>query len=394
MGEKSKFDASNSIAGYLYQCRLALLIGLRILPKNPNGHISIEKFDDISFETEDHVQCLVQAKHSVAPKSLSDSSPDVWKTFRIWLEDNKQGALGSTSTKRLLITTAMASEDSALAKLRYGTNKLDRSEARKRLQKVALESEDKSTAAGRAAFLLLTEEEADVFLSTIDILDAQPDLHDLYDEIKAELFLLSPDHVTEVAEAVEGWWLATVVTHLAGTVMDKIPLQNLIKKASEVGDSFGPTGLPVATAAELSAPEYSAADENLLFVKQMRILKIVESAVHRGSQDFYRAQAQRSRWARENLLLDGEAAKFDAKLKDLWARKFDADCALQSGGNEDAKLMAGRVLFNWATIQQIPFRNIIETWITAGSFHGLANMLEVGWHPDYLDIFGQDAGDE
>ena len=44
--ECSKYNAGPSLAGYLFQCRLALLINLQMAKKKPNGHISIEKFDD------------------------------------------------------------------------------------------------------------------------------------------------------------------------------------------------------------------------------------------------------------------------------------------------------------------------------------------------------------
>lgn len=121
------------MAGYLFQCRLALLLGLQLVKKKPNGNISIEKFDDIAFDTDDVAQCLIQAKHHVAPKSLTDASVDVWKTLRIWCSEFASAAASSFGTRRLLITTAVAPENSALSKLRTGSSKETRIEARKQL---------------------------------------------------------------------------------------------------------------------------------------------------------------------------------------------------------------------------------------------------------------------
>ena len=63
MTMRSKYNAAPSLAGYLFQCRLALLIGLQMAKKKPNGHVSIEKFDDITFHDEDLSLCLLQSKH-------------------------------------------------------------------------------------------------------------------------------------------------------------------------------------------------------------------------------------------------------------------------------------------------------------------------------------------
>ena len=106
--QADQFNASASMAGYLFQCRLALLRGLQLLKKKPNGQISIEKFDDVAFESEDIVDCLIQAKHHSSPKSLSDSSVDLWKTLRIWIEHSKKGALTTSDFRFNLITTATA----------------------------------------------------------------------------------------------------------------------------------------------------------------------------------------------------------------------------------------------------------------------------------------------
>ena len=41
--------AAASALGYLFQCRYALLDGLRAVPDTPHLLISIEKFDDVAF---------------------------------------------------------------------------------------------------------------------------------------------------------------------------------------------------------------------------------------------------------------------------------------------------------------------------------------------------------
>jgi hypothetical protein len=392
--QEDKYNASPSLAGYMFQCRLALLFGLQMLKKKPNGQISIEKFDDVAFDNDDVADCLIQAKHHIAPKSLSDVSVDVWKTMRIWIEQFKQGAIMASDLRFNLITTATASSGSAMELLRPGAGADAVTEAYKLLNQAAKDSKNKDSLSGRIAFLELTLEEAETLLARISVLDCHPNLVDVMDEIEGELILLSPDHVSTVAEYLEGWWLGVVGKCLLTEGNASIPVQHIIIKASEIGNLFKQNGLPVDDPGTLGAKDYTIDDESAVFVKQMRAVKLSEKAIHRGVQDYYRAAAQRSKWARENLLLDGEASKYDSGLRDRFERKFDADVEDLNQQDDESAAKFGRQMCHWASQQEVQFRNVVETWITAGSFHSLSDRLEIGWHPDYFSLLSAPAATE
>ncbi len=395
MTSSNQFDAKGSLAGYLYQCRLALLLGLQAVKRKPNGHISIEQFDDIAFDTDDYVSCVIQAKHHISAKELSDSSVDVWKTFRIWVQDFKAGTISNSETRRLLITTATAPVGSAVSKLRPQSSRENRVEARTLLQEVARLSQNKTSKAGRDAFLELTDKEADLLIASIQVIDAYPNLSNALDDIEGELRVLAPSHADKVTEALEGWWLKIVAKRLIGEETMQISLQDILRKANEIGGWFGPDGLPVSDPEDLGDKPYDPSDEAEIYVKQMRLVQLPITTIQRGIRDFYRSKAQRSKWAREGLLLDGEASKYDAKLQDQWERRFEADCcdAVKADATEKSKI--GRGIYFWASQQQVGFRNVVEGWITAGSFQGLADRLKVGWHPHFNDHLrsGGDDGD-
>lgn len=388
----NQFNASGSLAGYLFQCRLALLLGLQTVKRKPNGHISIEKFDDIAFETDDLAECLIQAKHHIGAKNVSDFSEDVWKTLRIWVSDFKSGVISNAETRRLLITTASAADGSAMSMLRADSSTDTRVAARIALQGVAKQSTNIATKLGREAFLELTDQEADLLISTICVIDNYPSLHDVLEEIEGELRILAPSHAENVAESLEGWWLKVVGKRLIGEESVPIPLQDILRKANEIGSSYRPDGLPLSDPAELGDKPYHPDDEGEIYVKQMRLIQLSKSAVDRGIRDFYRSNAQRSKWVRENLLLDGEASLYDAKIKDQWERRFEQECGDAQSADDDGKRIIGRNVFHWASQQQISFRNVVETWITSGSFHGLSDRLEVGWHPDFNHHLGNGGG--
>lgn len=63
--------------------------------------------------------------------------------------------------------------------------------------------------------------------------------------------------------------------------------------------------------------------------------------------------------------------------------------------NEEEKVSLGRRVFLWATQESTPLRNVVEKWITAGSYHGLADRHQVKWHPDFesADVKVSEADD-
>jgi hypothetical protein len=382
-----QFDASASLAGYLYQCRLALLLSLRELKKKPNCQVSIEKFDDVAFHEEDYVHCILQAKHHIGVKNLTNSSVDIWKTVRIWVDQFRAGVFKNSDTKRLLITTAVAPDGSAMAKLRAESTDDEREKALAELQRAAKESTNQSSKAGRVAFLALTNNEARLLLGTITVLDKSPNLHDVLAEIEGELRLVSASSADKVAQALEGWWLGAISKRLVGEETVEIPVQHIAIKAQELAGLYGPQGLPLSDPAEFGERPYHPDDEDQIYVKQMRLIQLSDSSIRRGIQDFYKSNTQRSRWARENLLLDGDVLKYERKLRDHWERRFDAECCDAAKVDDDGKTNMGRKVFFWATQHQVEFRNVVETWITAGSFHNLADRSIIGWHPHYGDHF-------
>jgi hypothetical protein len=379
----SQFDASAALAGYLYQCRLGLLLSLRELKKKPNCQVSIEKFDDVAFHEEDYVHCILQAKHHIGKKNLTNSSVDIWKTIRIWTEQFQAGVFKNSDTKRLLITTAAAPNGSAMAKLRVESTEDERAEALVELQQAAKKSTNQSSKAGREAFLALTDGEANLLLSTITVLDKSPNLHDVLAEIEGELQLVSAGSADKVAQGLEGWWLGAISKRLVGDETTEIPVQHIAIKAQELAGLYGPQSLPLSDPAEFGEKPYHPDDEDQMYVKQMRLIQLGESPIRRGIQDYYKSNAQRSRWARENLLLDGEVLKYEQKLRDQWERRFDAECGDAEEADDAGKREMGRKVFFWATQHQVDFRNVVETWITAGSFHNLADRSIIGWHPHY-----------
>ena len=117
-GTSSPFDASPSALGYLYQCRYALLMALQ-KGDDPNLCVSIEKLDDVAFHETPTTpaiarECL-QFKHKInRAGGLGDSSPDIWKTLKIWSEAVKNKRIDLSQVSLFLVTTSSAGDRNAV----------------------------------------------------------------------------------------------------------------------------------------------------------------------------------------------------------------------------------------------------------------------------------------
>lgn len=106
--------------------------------------------------------------------------------------------------------------------------------------------------------------------------------------------------------------------------------------------------------------------------------------------DYYRAFEQRSRWAREDLLVGDEVERYERKLVDEWDRyRLAILDELDSNATEAALQQAGREIFNWmeqsADIRIRP--SVSEDYVRRGSYHALADKdpAIIGWHPQFAD---------
>lgn len=114
-GETNLFSAAPSALGYLAQVEYALLLTLQRLDVVFDFDVSIETLDDIVFHEAAGTSPpeLFQSKHRVdRTASLSDSSPDIWKTLHNWAVEAPQGA------NLTFLTNAIAPATSAAIRLR------------------------------------------------------------------------------------------------------------------------------------------------------------------------------------------------------------------------------------------------------------------------------------
>lgn len=386
-----QFSAKNPALGYLYQIRYALYL---LLKTREEGNIAIELLDDVTWEQEGKPIELFQLKHHITnTASLTNSSPDFWKTIRVWSSHIKGGIVTLPDTVLTLVTTSSAPEDSIAALLRPGTSQEQRQTAYQKILEVATGSRNQDLKGAFDVFLSLPEELQKQLINAIVILDSSQDIKDISDEIKQLLIGVRSNHLDAVYETLEGWWLNIAIQSLASTLKDsqKIPRGLILDKVASINDEYKPDFLPIDYLHEYPPEPIDLNSDSRLFVWQLRAIMIQDRRIEKAILDYYRAFSQIGRWTRFNLLKNNELADYQAKLIDEWERYCDRlkDKSGYDDSTSEKCVEIGKQVYDWME-SEADFRirqRVEENYVMRGNFHLLANNNppRIFWHPKFID---------
>jgi hypothetical protein len=381
----SNFSAGPSMLGYLYQVRIALLWAIR-RSRVSDFAVSIETLDDVTFEVGGEPSAVLQTKHSVnAAAILTDLSPDLWKTMRVWMVGLVSGEV-PPETARFLISTAEVQPGSACAALVIDGPGRDIAEAAKRLKHAATTSTNHDLKSAFDGYLAMDESEREQLLSYIYVVPAQPDAAAILDQLQAELYHVSLHHQDLSVQMLEGWWFKRVLNELicpgGGILRAEIDAQ-----ISEIQESLKLDSLPIddeldgLMVALDQLPEFSTRP----FYKQVELVGGSQLRIRNAITSYLQAFRQRSAWTRHDLLFDADLEKYDKRLHAEWQLQYAQVCdELGPDATEATMAQAGRAILKWAEDAHLTIRSGVNVpWVCRGSLHMLAEDRRLGWHPDF-----------
>lgn len=381
------FSAVDASLGYLYQVRSALLWALRRLKVEPDFLVSIETLDDVTFETTagDATDLLQTKHHRKGTASLTDASPDLWKTLRIWFEGQASGQI-PPNANLYLVTTGIAPDGTVASRLRATSR--DVPAAKQALDATASSSTNQTNKSAYEAYLKASSAERTAVLDRVTIIDAAPMVADLDGELRQEVFWAAgKEHHGAFLDRLEGWWLRRVLRQLTDTDQDRVGSAELEVQMADLREQFKQDALPIDDdLLEFTLDDATkAAHEDFAFVRQLELIKAGKRRIASAIRDYYRAFEQRSRWLRDDLIVGLDLHKYEKRLTEEWEVVFDAMCDdLGDAATEEAKEQAARSVLKWAERTMIPIRpSVIEPFLCRGSLHLLADDMRIGWHPEF-----------
>lgn len=390
--DDSQFSAPEPALGYFYQPRYALLQLLRL----PEETVCfIEKDDDIDFTDAQEGRILASLKHKAPGDTLTDLSPDFWKSVRIWLDYYLKEGSSIPSLSFFLFTTGSVAIGSFMEVFLPNARRDDT--IAKRVSEVLAQSESKTIQKTKDLLEKLPEDKWPDFFRHITIFDNQDRIQDIPQLIINEkLRTVRPQFRRPVYERLEGWWNNECIELLSGRRSEPLRGSEVSEMLSFITEQFREDNLPIDF--EHSEPEggVNPDSDDRYFVKQLRAVGLRSDRIRRSILDYYRAFEQRGSWLRENVTLSGELELYDDRLIDEWARLREIVFEELSDDSPEELLQAtGRELLNKLSTSGHPNLRIRmgvnATFVTMGSYHMLANeeAPRVHWHPRFEERIGQ-----
>lgn len=386
--DSSAFGAAGPALGYLAQVDYALWAALERLDEEEDFSVSIETLDDVVFHdpgTGDATEKL-QTKHTIdQTRSLSDASTDLWKTLGNWIAEPSEA-----QTRLVLLAVAAAGPTAVL--LRAGPRR-EVAEAQRRLEQTARTSNSEANASYYAAFLGLTDADRRALLERVEVVDGAAPAADMQPLLeRAVRKSVKPQRRTALVDRLRGWWHKRAIAHLdkvARGQTDRITAGELEGELLELADTLRDESLPIDVLDMAEPTDEEVSDSDRLFVAQLRLVALGSERIRRCIYDHNRAFAQRSRWQRDRLLEIGELGRYDRELKEAWQGFFLPLTDAQDDGGLDEATIQREARERFVELDRSDLapirRNVREGWVARGSLHVIADRLEIGWHPKWLE---------
>lgn len=391
INKRGQHSAAASVLGYLYQVRYALLESLRRLRKEQEFIVTIETLDDVVFEQDGAAPELLQTKHHLNKAAdLTDSSPDLWKTLRIWCEALSSGDVHE-GTLYFLITTAQAIDGHSTVYLKPGESR-NIDNAMERLNSTADSSTNQTNKKAYQSYRSLSLYQKKKLLQNIFVIDTAPHISSLDVEFKEELFhAVENRFLGSFLQRLEGWWYRRVIKHLRDRNAEPILSNELEAENISLREQFKQESLPIDDDI-ISASVDASGYQDRHFVHQLRLIEIGENRIYSAIKNFFRASEQRSRWVREELLHVGELGRYEDRLIEEWEILFQQiKDELDKDASEEVKKTEAQKLYKLIeTVTQLQIRpGVFELSITRGTYQILSDAQRVGWHLEFKERLRQ-----
>jgi hypothetical protein len=385
----TKFSANEPALGYHYQIRYGLYLLLEASSKD-DAYIRFEKLDDVEVGELSKINLYQTKLHVKKAADLSDKSPDLWKTLRVWSELILTNEIDLNNALLFLVTSAEILEGSIIKELADENNKSRNIiNIVKKLEESAATSKNKSLKSSFESFNKLTMRQKEKLVENIFVYDKSLSIEKIEEEIKHKLKLfLLPNQIDKAYEYLEGWWYGQCIDNLRET-KDKIAFYELNNKIRDINVQFADDNLPIDDLIRDAIVNTNDYDQRI-FVKQLQLVNVGQSSIGRAVSNFYRASEQRSKWIRLELLNPEEEISFEKKLVDDWENKFAQLKDEAEVLNEELCTKRGNDFYAAYYVNSYPPHSIrprvTEAFIILGSCQMLSDKKKIGWHPKFKKL--------
>jgi hypothetical protein len=377
-----KHAAPGPYLGFALQ-PVRLCYHLLTCPKGAN--VSLEYLDDVAVHNADGTFILEQTKSALKQNPLSDWAVDLWKAIANWLDGASAGTIVPSKSRLQLYVTPLRTGIWAQA-LSECESAVDIANLVDEIRKKFAKKKTSACASYLQRSLDATEDERIAIVTSLRVVSED-------DPIEALRALLKSTVAPEMVD---------VLCHSA-IGMAKEQADYLIRNGKPAlinGDSFKANfisfvqknNLPGLLTSFTPAPEEDEVAAVLsmrpTFIRQLEIIQTNEEDRVRAVSDFLRTSADKSVWAESGLVFEGSLRQWDddlirrhglisGEISDLYATK-------------DAPFRGRQSYRRCAQLQTPLDGRAVPGHFVHGCFNALADVMRLGWHPDYQSLLGED----
>ncbi len=386
-------SAPGPAAGYAFEFERAL----HWLARSSAGFlIGIETDDDVAIRHQDGSRTLEQNKHSIQEDAepFGNRSKDLWNTLSIWVTALEDGELDATKTRFLMVTNK-ALPDCIAKRISQAKTDDEITACLQELKLAAVKPSETIRAYTDKVLAATSEPHLRAVIKHCELADAASGASgpDLRRQTIAELPI--PNWFTNDADSIANELLGWVKTQVLALWQARQP-------AWISRDSFVTQFHAVLNRRKRQQTRERAAnlipviDEQLgqekgrVFVKQIYLVTDEDSRVDEAIREFIRCRIEKSRLSADGNITDQDWIDFDESLKTRWSKIFSLQRRLSKADPEED--VGFKVLCETTDEHRERLAGVEteQVYLTAGTYHRLADQLDVGWHPRYEELVKQE----
>ena len=391
----NRHSAAGPAAGFAYQFERALNW---LAQKDAGASIGIEAGDDVEVRNSDATSVLEEDKYSIreSAQPFSDRSKGLWNTLGIWIEAIDSGERSIDSTSFLMVTNK-AVPNCIARRIARAKSKAEIEACIAELQTAGANPPEHIS---KIVTRVLSPESGDTLQAVIQRIDlsdasdgaASPDLR------KSTIgHLQLPDwcleHSDSIADELLGWLHKAVMSAWLQKQPAWVQRDHFVNQLHAILDRR--KRQVKRERAELLIPvtdDKVGSEKGRPFVRQLYFVSDDDMIVDTAIREFIRCNIEKARLSKEGNVTDDDWRAFENVLVSRWSKIRSRVLRMKSGAAEQD---VGFEIFSDTTLdhrEKLAGSDTEQVYLTSGTYHRLADLLTVGWHPRYEALMREILG--
>jgi hypothetical protein len=382
----NKTHVPKQLHGYSLQFTECLSV---LLDAGLDEFVSVEVLDDVAMSSEGKTN-LIQMKAGTGANPVSDGAVELWKTVRNWIDQINNKEIDPTHTTFTLYVGAPHKGNicSAMSAAKYPV------EINAVVQKIKSKFLTATTNKLKRGLGKEVQQEIEVVLDQqnlgklewiISRFDYRHGSAESYVDLESKFSKMAvQDSLLELMmDRMAGWVKRQIDKAIENGKDAIISVKDFRKELVSYHVKLINQPFLERFAFEVPEAQYEE-HKSRIYYRQLTLIEADDNELMEAVGNYLSACAHAVRYCRDGTINTASLEEYAADLRTLW-KQLKTKWELQGSTKGDVHF--GKSLLNDCSLQKTKMQGAdVSTSFMCGSFHGLADELKIGWHPNYLQI--------